>query len=134
MRLVLLTLALGALLAQPAAAQRSGAYTVEGQNLDGTPYGGTADLEQVGTASFAIIWRVAGRLIQGVGMVAGHNFAVVYGAAQQPGIGIYTLQPDGKLVGTWTLVGAAGTGSETLTPLEPSAQALEAVRPPATRP
>lgn len=112
----LLPVVLFVLLAGPAAAQRSGLYTVQGLNMDGTSYDGTADLEQIGSASFTIVWRVGGRLIQGVGMVAGHSFAVVYGASNQPGMGIYTLQPDGRLVGTWTVVGAAGTGSEVMTP------------------
>ncbi len=105
------------MLPAPAEAQRSGSYTVAGRNLDGSDYTGVAALAQVGTASFTVVWQVAGRTINGVGMVAGHSFAVVYGAANQPALGIYLLQPDGRLVGTWTVVGAAGTGAETLTPV-----------------
>ncbi|WP_431283905.1 hypothetical protein ACQW02_03585 [Humitalea sp. 24SJ18S-53] len=115
---------------QPAEAQRSGGYTVTGRNLDGTEYTGVAVLDQVGSASFTIVWQVAGAAINGVGMVSGHNFAVVYGAANQPGIGIYNLQPDGRLVGTWTVVGAQGTGSETLTPVATP----QAATPPAPAP
>lgn len=121
---VFFVLGLG-LLATPAEAQRSGNYTVAGRNLDGSDYTGLAALDQVGSASFTVVWQVAGRTISGVGMVSGHSFAVVYGSANQPALGIYTLQPDGRLVGIWTVVGAAGTGEETLTPVG------EAVAPPA---
>ncbi|PZW45687.1 hypothetical protein C8P66_111102 [Humitalea rosea] len=111
-----------ALTATPALAQRSGPYRVAGTNLDGSAYEGAAMLQQVGTISFHIIWRVGGTEVRGVGIVSGHSFAVAYGATSQPGMGLYQLRPDGTLEGTWSVIGANGTGTETLTPLaEPAA-------------
>ena len=127
-----------ALTATPALAQRSGPYRVTGTNLDGSAYEGAALLQQVGTISFHIVWRVGGTEIRGVGIVSGHSFAVTYGPTQQPGMGIYQLRPDGTLEGTWSMIGANGTGTETLTPVAattapapagPAAPAPEPVTP-----
>jgi hypothetical protein len=101
---------------RPAAAQRSGLYDVNGVNLDGTPYTGVAEIRQAGLASFAIVWRVGQTRIEGIGMASGRTISVVYGAQQRPGMGIYTLAPDGKLEGEWTIFGASAMGRETLTP------------------
>jgi len=123
-----------ALAATPALAQRSGAYRVAGTNLDGTSYEGVVLLQQVGIVSFTLLWRVGGTEIRGVGMVSGHNFAVTYGSTERPGLGIYELQPDGTMVGSWTLVGANQIGTETLTPPPEAPPAPAAARPPAPRP
>lgn len=111
-----LALPLLALHAGPAAAQRSGLYDVEGTNLDGTPYTGVAEIQQVGLASFRIVWQVGDTVIEGAGMASGHTISVVYGTGQHPGFGIYTLSPDGTLTGEWTLLGANAIGRETLRP------------------
>ncbi len=115
-RLALLA-ALGlALLAAPAAAQRSGLYDVEGTNLDGTPYTGVVQIEQLGLSSFRILWRIGNQTVEGVGMASGRSVSVAYGLRERPGMGIYTLNPDGSLDGEWTIIGAPALGRERLVP------------------
>jgi hypothetical protein len=133
-RTVLATLALLAGLVaweRPAAAQRSGLYDVAGVNMDGTPYTGVAEIRQAGLASFAILWQVGQTRIEGIGMASGRTIAVVYGAQQRPGIGIYNLLPDGKLEGEWTIFGASALGRETLTPRPETSAAPAPATPPA---
>ncbi len=104
------------LLAAPAAAQRAGAYEVQGTTLDGQPYSGVAVMRQVGLVSWQIVWQVGGTEIEGVGMSAGTTFTVAFDAGQAPGIGIYTVEADGTMTGQWTVIGAPAFGTETLTP------------------
>lgn len=105
-----------ALAAAPANAQQDGVYEVRGTNLDGSSYTGVAQIQNIGLASLRIRWLVGGQTSEGVGMVSGHTVAVVYGARDRPGLGIYTLKPDGSLEGEWTIAGANARGTETLTP------------------
>jgi hypothetical protein len=105
-----------ALLAAPAAAQRSGLYDVEGTNLDGTPYTGVVQIEQLGLSSFRILWRIGNQTVEGVGMASGRSVSVAYGLRERPGMGIYTLNPDGSLDGEWTIIGAPALGRERLVP------------------
>jgi hypothetical protein len=132
-----LVLALGFLgLATPALAQRDGLYDVTGTNLDGTTYTGLAQIRTVGIASFNIVWRIGNQLVEGAGMASGRTVAVAYGLAQRPGMGIYTLNPDGSLDGEWTVIGAAQVASERLVPREPTppAPVVPPGPPPATPP
>ncbi len=115
MRRLALTLAL-LLFATPALAQRDGVYEVSGTNLDGSTYTGLAQIRAVGLNSFNIVWRLGNDLIEGVGMASGRTIAVTYGQAQRPGMGIYTLNPDGSMDGEWTLIGAPAIGRERLVP------------------
>jgi hypothetical protein len=115
MRRLVLVLAF-LLAASPALAQREGFYDVAGTNLDGTPYTGVAQIRLLGINSFNIVWRLGNQLVEGVGMASGRTIAVVYGQAQRPGMGIYTLNPDGTIEGEWTVIGAGAIGRETLTP------------------
>lgn len=130
MRRLVLALALS-LLASPALAQRDGLYDVTGTNLDGTPYSGVAQIRAMGLNSFAIIWRIGTTLVEGAGMASGRTIAVTYGVAQRPGIGIYTLNPDGSMDGEWTIVGAPAIGRERLVPRPPAAPATPATPDPA---
>jgi hypothetical protein len=104
------------LLAGPAFAQRDGIYDVRGTNLDGTEYTGLAQIRALGVSSFAIIWRLGDQVVQGVGIASGRTVSVAYGLSQRPGMGIYTLNPDGSMEGEWTIIGAPSTGRERLTP------------------
>jgi hypothetical protein len=120
-------------LAAPALAQRDGLYDVTGTNLDGTPYTGQAQIRTVGIASFNIVWRVGNQLVEGVGMASGRTVSVAYGLAQRPGMGIYTLNPDGSLEGEWTIIGAPAIGQERLVPRDtPPPAAAPAPEPPVT--
>ena len=113
-------------LALPAQAQQAGIYDVTGVNLDGTAYTGLAQIRQLGLASFAIVWRISNEIIEGVGFASGRTVSVAYGLAQRPGIGIYTLNPDGSLDGEWTIIGAPANGRERLVLRSPPAGAAPA--------
>lgn len=136
MRRLALAVGLVALLAAPAQAQRAGLYDVEGTNLDGSAYRGQAQIEQLGLNSFAIRWRIGNQIVEGVGMASGRTIAVAYGVSQRPGIGIYTLKPDGSMEGEWTIVGAPAIGTERLVPREapPAANPTPAPSTPAQPP
>jgi hypothetical protein len=109
------------LLAAPAYAQRDGLYDVTGKNLDGTDYTGIAQIRSVGLNSFNIVWRIGNQIIEGVGMASGRTISTAYGLAQRPGLGIYTLNPDGSMEGDWTIIGAPTIGRERLVPREAGA-------------
>ncbi|HZF75371.1 MAG TPA: hypothetical protein VE033_06005 [Acetobacteraceae bacterium] len=129
-RLLLLGLLL---LAAPARAQQSGLYDVTGTNLDGTAYTGVVQIQQAGLASFRILWRIGADTIEGVGMASGRTISVAYGLRDRPGLGVYTLNPDGSLDGEWTIVGAPAMGRERLVPRRAAGQAEPSgpVQPPA---
>jgi hypothetical protein len=123
------------LLATPALAQRDGLYDVTGVNLDGTPYTGVAQIRAVGLNSFSILWRIGNTIVEGTGMASGRTVAVSYGQAQRPGIGIYSLNPDGSMDGEWTIIGAPAIGRERLTIRPESSPAAPApATPPAAPP
>ncbi|NKC34114.1 hypothetical protein, partial [Falsiroseomonas selenitidurans] len=124
-------LAAPCLTATPAAAQSPGLYDVTGTNLDGTSYTGLAQIRTMGLSSFVIRWRIGNQAVEGVGFASGRTIAVAYGLAQRPGIGIYTLNPDGSMDGEWTIVGAPANARERLVPREPPPAAPN---PPATSP
>jgi hypothetical protein len=115
-RRLFLALPLLAGIALPAAAQQSGLYDVTGTNLDGTSYTGVAQVQQVGLASFTILWRIGNQAVEGVGFASGRTIAVAYGLSRRPGIGIYTLNPDGSMEGEWTIIGAPANARERLVP------------------
>jgi hypothetical protein len=112
----LLALPLAGLGISPAAAQRSGIYDVRGTNPDGSEYEGSLVLTQVGATTFRITWTVAGNNIEGVGMISGLMFAVVFQLGEQTAMGMYELKPDGEMTGTWTVVGSQAIGTETIKP------------------
>ncbi|MDP3418525.1 hypothetical protein [Falsiroseomonas sp.] len=135
-RRLALALPLLALLPCAAQAQQEGLYDVTGTNLDGTAYTGVAQIRTVGLASFAIRWRIGSQTVEGVGFASGRTVAVAYGLTQRPGIGIYTLNPDGSLDGEWTIVGAPANARERLVPrgAAPAAPGAAPATPPATTP
>jgi hypothetical protein len=131
-----LALPLLAGLAAPAAGQQSGLYDVSGTNLDGTSYTGVAQIQQVGLASFTILWRIGNQSVEGVGFASGRTIAVAYGLSRRPGIGIYTLSADGSMEGEWTIIGAPANARERLVPRTTSATPDPApgAAPPSTAP
>lgn len=134
-RRLALALPILAAMASPAAAQRAGLYDVTGTNLDGTPYTGQAQIRAAGLSSFVIAWRISGQVVEGVGFASGRTIAVAYGLSQRPGLGIYTLNPDGSMDGEWTIVGAPANARERLVPRDPApATAAPAAPAPAPAP
>lgn len=119
MRRSLIAVMLAVALAAPAAAQRQGAYRVEGQGGDGQAYSGTAMLEHAGGNTWRVTWQVGSETAQGVGLLIpeGPLFVVGYVmAGREIGVIAYAVEPDGRLRGTWTQGQAGGVGYETLTP------------------
>jgi len=105
-------------LAAPAQAQRAGLYEVTGTNLDGSSYQGLMEMQQVGTSTYRILWDIGGQVIEGVGMASGLTFATAFTFDDQTGLGIYEIKPGDLLEGTWTIVGAATTGTENARPAQ----------------
>lgn len=104
-----------ALVARPAAAQlRQGDYEVEGQNPDGSAYGGMFSLENAPGASWYVTWQVGDVRLQGLGMIHGGVLAVAFVVDGRPGIATYEVEADGRLRGNWSTGG--GMGTEMLTP------------------
>ncbi len=101
----------------PAAAQNfEGSYTVEGTNLDGSPYGGTAEIVVTSETTCEIAWTTGGSTSSGICMRYGPAFAAGYVLGDAVGLGIYEIIDDGRVLnGTWTIAGAAGSGTEVLT-------------------
>ncbi len=118
MRHLLLTTALLAGLAAPAVAQRAGTYGVEGQAADGTRYQGSATLAPLGQNTWRVTWRVGTDTSQGVGILIpeGPMLVVGYRSGSETGVAVYAVQPDGRLLGTWTQGLGGGIGSEILVP------------------
>ena len=104
-----------ALAAAPARAQiRQGLYEVDGQNPDGSPYGGVFALENAPGASWYATWRVGDVQLTGLGLIHGGVLAVSFVVDGRPGIATYEVDADGRLRGAWSTGG--GMGTEVLTP------------------
>ncbi|MBV1799638.1 hypothetical protein [Siccirubricoccus sp. G192] len=109
LRMLLLAAALCGL-ALPAGAQiREGAYQVEGQNPDGTTYGGVFMLQEAAGASWLATWQVADVRLVGLGLIQGGVLAVSFVVNGRPGIAAYEVEADGSLRGSWTTGGGLGT-------------------------
>jgi hypothetical protein len=115
MRKIILGLAMAAIVATPALAQKvGGAYTVEGTNPDGSKYSGTAEITPAGSTCH-IVWNT-GSTSKGICMLANKAFAAYYRLGKSDGLVVYELQPDGVLKGYWTITDQDGAGTETLIP------------------
>lgn len=114
LRLLLLVAALCGL-ALPASAQlRQGQYELEGQNPDGSSYGGSFSLQEAPGASWLVTWQVDDVRMVGLGLIQSGVLSVSFVVDGRPGVAVYEVQPDGKLRGVWTTGG--GLGTEMLTP------------------
>ena len=80
MKRVLFATLLGLALAAPAAAQtvNAGKYDVEGTNLDGSAYSGTAEITLASDTTCVIEWDTNGTKSTGVCMLNGNAFAAAY--------------------------------------------------------
>jgi hypothetical protein len=96
-----------------------GTYRVEGQNLNGTPYTGTATIRFTSNTTCVIRWNTGGGsstqdgicMWQGDILVAGYVFR-----GGESGLVMYRHQGNGVLDGIWTVTGANGSGRERLVP------------------
>ncbi len=113
----LVTLILLALSAHVAAAQDvAGRYLVAGTNLDGSPYGGEAEITLTSDVTCEIVWTTGNTTSSGICMRSSNAFAAGYELNGAVGLVIYRIEPDGTLHGTWTVAGLNAVGTEVLTP------------------
>jgi hypothetical protein len=101
---------------QPAAAQRSGVYAVEGRGADGTAYQGSATLTATGPQTWRMTWRVAGETTNGTALTVGNLLVIGYVSGRETGVVAYEVMGDGRLVGRWTQGRDGSVGTETLSP------------------
>lgn len=119
MRRLALAIVASMCLALPASAQMVGGnYTVDGKNMDGSPYGGTATITFQNDMSCTIEWVSGPNVSDGVCMKNGNMFAAAYQQQGYFGILSYVILEDGRLDGAWTVAGQDGYGVETLTPVQ----------------
>ena len=116
MRTFMLAIVLVAAWCGSASAQMiGGKYTVRGTNVDGSPYGGTAEITPSSNSTCRMVWQT-GLVSRGICMIAKGTLAASYRLGNSYGLVIYELQPDGSLKGSWTIADQPGAGTEVLTP------------------
>ena len=115
-RLLVLCLLIG--LASPALAAgfHEGTYSVEGTNLDGTPYTGSAVVKLLSDTTCEIDWTTGGTSSVGLCMLMDGVVSAAYRQGDTVGVTMYHVNDDGSLKGVWTVAGQNGSGTETLTP------------------
>ena len=93
-----------------------GSYAVEGTNINGSPYTGTAEITLLSETTCAIEWTTGTSTSSGVCMRNGNAFSAGYVLGDALGLLIYEILEDGSMDGIWTIAGQDGTGTEVLTP------------------
>jgi hypothetical protein len=117
MRRFLLAIALVGLAAPAMAAEfHEGTYNVQGTNLNGSAYSGTAEVKVLSSTTCAITWTTGTTSSQGPCMRAGDVVTAAYVQGNDIGLVMYQLKDDGSLEGVWTITGQDGNGTENLTP------------------
>lgn len=114
-----LALAAALLLAGAAGVQAQsigGLYGVQGTNIDGSPYGGTAEVRVTSETTCEIYWTTGGTTSSGICMRNGPAFSAGYELNGKVGLVIYQIFEDGHMEGLWTVAGTGGVGTEVLTP------------------
>ena len=107
-----------AALAAPAFAAgfHEGTYTVQGTNLDGSPYSGTAVVKLLSDTTCEIDWTTGSTTSVGLCMMMDGVVSAAYRQGDGVGVTIYHVNDDGTLEGAWTVAGQNGSGTEKLTP------------------
>ncbi len=117
MRRFLLAIALVGLAAPAMAAEfHEGTYKVDGTNLNGSPYSGTAEVKVLSSTTCSITWTTGSTSSNGPCMRAGNVVTAAYVQGSDIGLVMYQLNDDGTLDGVWTITGQDGNGTEHLTP------------------
>jgi hypothetical protein len=91
-------------------------YSVEGTNLNGSPYTGDATITIISDTTCAIEWVTGGTTSKGFCMRNDDAFAAGYVMGDAIGLIIYKMEDGGVLRGLWTITGQNGVGTEVLTP------------------
>ena len=93
-----------------------GHYTVQGTNLNGSPYSGEADITVTTETTCSIEWTTGDTSSSGICMRNDDSFAAGYSMGDKVGLVIYKILSDGTLNGLWTVADTPGNGTEVLTP------------------
>lgn len=98
-----------------------GVYVVNGFDPLGNEYSGTVSIEETGAGSVHIEWVITGAILEGDGFVRGDSLEVTWDSVQTPrgessGTASYVIESDGRLVGTRTVAGVPGEGTEEIFP------------------
>jgi hypothetical protein len=102
-------------LSGPAAAQDiGGRYLVQGTGLNGSAYGGEAEISLTSDYTCRIVWNTGGQISEGICMRQDNVFAASYIIENRVGMVIYTVNGDGSMQGTWTVDGVNAVGTESL--------------------
>ena len=119
MKKLLAAAVFGLLVAGPASAQAvGGKYTVEGTNLDGSRYKGTAEIVLTGPTTCTIRWQTGTTPQEGICSRNDKAFAAAYAIGDAIGLVVYKINDDGSMEGVWTISGKEGNGTEKLTPAQ----------------
>lgn len=117
-----ITLAAALLLASTVAASAQtsigGKYTVEGTNLDGSTYSGTAEVTLTSETTCTIHWETGSTTSDGICMRNDESFAASYVSGDIFGLVIYKVATDGSMTGLWTIANNGGAGTEILKPAQ----------------
>ena len=115
-RLAIAVLALAASAFGAQAQDIGGMYTVDGTNINGSPYKGTAEVRLTSETTCEIYWTTGGSTSSGICMRNGPAFSAGYVLGDNIGLVIYQVFDDGHMEGLWTIAGTEGLGTEVLTP------------------
>jgi hypothetical protein len=95
----------------------SGNYRVNGTNLNGSRYSGTAEIAFTSGTTCRIKWVTGTVTSRGICMRKGESFVAAYSLNNVIGLVIYEIKPDGVLDGVWTIADQPGYGTDILTPM-----------------
>jgi hypothetical protein len=117
-KLIAITSLLSCMIVPASAQSIGGKYTVEGTNLDGSAYEGTAEVTLTSDTTCAIHWETGGTASDGICARNDDSFAAAHVTTGEVGLIIYKVGEDGSMDGLWTVAGKEGNGTEKLTPAE----------------
>jgi hypothetical protein len=98
-----------------------GTYVVNGIDPVGIEYSGTVIIDESDTGAVTLQWLVTGAILEGTGRLLGDRLEVEWTTIEGPrgdaaGTATYTVEDDGRLVGTRTIDGVDGEGTEEIFP------------------
>lgn len=94
-----------------------GRYQVSGTNLGGSgQYSGEVAVTRTGDV-YQVAWSFGQDQHIGTGILFNGQLSVIYQPeGQSPGIAVYQIEPNGTLLGIWTMLGGQILGTEEWTP------------------
>jgi len=116
MRVALIAFLMAATVSTASAQDIGGRYRVEGKNLNGSSYEGTAEITLTSETTCRIVWET-GSTSTGICMRNQSAFAAGYVLGDKVGLVIYEVMPNGSMEGLWTVADQPGIGYENLYPM-----------------